>query len=229
MVGFIPSGVPISLILLNAPTKSTIDPEMGTMLQDDNISTILFGKARMAVLSLLYGNPDETFYLRQIARNAEAGMGAIQREVANLTTAGIIKRSEIGRQVFYQADRDCPVFPEIKSMILKTFGVGNVLRASFKPLSGHVKVAFVFGSVARGEEKKGSDIDLLLIGDVTLRETVSALQDAQKKLMREINPHIYPTAEFKSKLAAGHHFIKSVVEGPKLFLIGDNRELERLA
>ena len=213
----------------HVPKKGTIVPNMSTNSHFDNLSTVLFGKTRRAVLSLLYSHPDETFYLRQIARASKGGLGAVQREVRQLFESGIIKRTERGRQVFYQANPESPVFSELKSLIVKTAGVGDVLRAALTPAADRIQTAFIYGSFARGDERRGSDVDVLVIGKVTFAEAVTALSKAQESVGREINPTVYPPAEFQSKLTAGNHFLKSVLKGDKVFLIGDERELARLA
>ena len=202
---------------------------MGTIPENDSLSAALFGKTRRAVLSLLYGHADEGFYLRQLARAAGVGLGAVQREVRRLSEVAIIRRTVRGRQVYYQANSDCPIFGELKSLVVTTAGVGDVLRAAMAPLAERIRVGLVYGSIARGEERSDSDVDVLVVGDVTFAETVSALAAAQQSLRREINPIVYPLAEFRSKLAADHHFLKSVLNETKFFLIGDERELARLA
>ena len=194
----------------------------------DKLGPTLFGKTRRAVLALLYSHPDESFYLRQIARVTGAGMGSLQRELKQLSEAGIIRRSEIGRQTFFKANSDCPVFSELRNLIIKTFGVADVLRAALSPLADAIWVAFIFGSMAGSEFKQGSDLDVMVIGDTAFAEVVAALSSVQETLAREINPTVYPPDEFKSKLAGGHHFLKTVLNGPKLFLIGDENELEEL-
>jgi predicted nucleotidyltransferase len=195
----------------------------------DRLGATLFGKTRRAVLALLYSHPDESFYLRQIARVTGAGMGSLQRELKQLSEAGIIRRSEIGRQAFFKAKSDCPVFSELRNLIIKTFGVADVLRAALSPLADSIQVAFIFGSMAGGDFKQGSDLDVMVIGETAFAEVVAALSPVQETLAREINPTVYPPDEFKSKLAGGHHFLKTVLNGPKLFLIGDENELEELA
>lgn len=202
---------------------------MSTALGSYSLPAVLFGKTRREVLTLLYSHPDESFYLRQIARTAEVGLGAVQRELNKLTQAGIIHRTVMGSQVYYQANPECPVYPELKSMVVKTAGVGCVLKAALVPLADRINVAFIFGSVAQGEERSGSDVDVLLVGNVTFAEAFSALARAQETVRREINPIVYPVEEFKSKLAADHHFLKEVMESPKHFLVGDDHELAKVA
>jgi len=211
------------------PKRGTIVPEMSTLSDTDNLSRTLFGKTRRAVLSLLYSHVDDAFYLRQIVRVAGVGLGAVQRELKQLSDAGIIQRIIHGHQVYYQADPRCPVFAELKDLVVKTVGVGAVLQTALAPLGDRVNVAVIYGSIARSEEHRDSDVDLLVVGKVTFAEIVSSLSEAQKTINREINPTVYPPVEFRSKLAAGHHFLSTVLRGPMLFLIGDKRELARLA
>ncbi len=216
-------------MLTNVPKRGTIVPVMSTLPETDNLSKTLFGKTRRAVLSLLYSHIDEAYYLRQIARAAGVGLGAVQRELKRLSDAGIIQRIVRGHQVYFQANPRCPVFEELRKLVVKTVGMGTVLQAALAPLGDRIRVAFVYGSIARGEERLGSDVDILIVGKVTFGEVVSSLREAQKTTGREINPTVYPVAEFRSKLAAGHHFLNAVLKGPMFFLVGDERELARLA
>src|SRR5208337_2367417 len=155
---------------------------MGTTETSDILSTTLFGKTRRVVLSLLYTHPDESFYLRQIARVAGAGMGSIQRELKTLAEAGIIQASVKGNLVYYQANPRCPVYAELKGLIVKTAGVGDILKATLATLADRIQAAFVYGSFASGKERKGSDVDICVIGMVTFAEIVSALSPAQQTL-----------------------------------------------
>lgn len=193
-----------------------------------SLAATLFGKSRMSVLALIYGQPDQAFYLRQIVRASGGGVGAIQRELKQLTDAGIIRRSVRGNQVHFQANAGCPIFGELKSILVKTWCVADVLRGAFAPLCNRIRIALVFGSVARGHQKADSDVDLLVVGDVAFGEVVAALADAQQELSREVNPTVYSSAEFVAKMASGHHFLRSVLKREKVFLIGDDNDLERL-
>jgi len=202
---------------------------MSTEATINILGTTLFGKTRRAVLALLYSHPDESFYLRQIARTTGAGMGALQRELKQLSEAGVIQRSEIGQQAFFKANADCPVFNELRNLIIKTFGVADVVRAALAPLAEKIQLAFIFGSMVSGEFKQSSDLDVMVIGKIEFAEIVAALTPVQETLAREINPSVYPPEEFRSKLSGGHHFLKSVLNAPKIFLIGNENELEKLA
>lgn len=167
--------------------------------------------------------------MRQIVRMTGFGLGPVQRELEQLTDVGVIRRSASGHQVYYQANPASPVFKELQSLITKTVGIGDTLRTALNPLADRIAIALVYGSIARGEEDRRSDIDLLVVGSASFLEVVKALLNAQETLGREINPTVYPVAEFRSKIAERHYFIRDVLSGEKLFVIGDENELERLA
>jgi uncharacterized protein len=202
---------------------------MGTEMHTNLLGRTLFGRNRRAVLALLYGHPDEQFYLREVIRASGGGVGGVQRELDQLTKAGILRRTVRGNQVFFQANAECPVFEEIKGLVNKTAGAADVLRTALAPLGDRIRIAFVFGSLARGQQRAESDVDLLVVGDVGFGEVVAALADAQARLRREVNPTVYPPEEFCRKVSTGHHFLRSVLKREKIFLIGDQRDLARLA
>jgi len=160
------------------------------------LASTLFGKARRAVMALTYGHPDESFHLRRIARFAGIGMGVVQRELQQLTQVGILRRTVSGRQVYYQANRDSPVFEELHGLVLKTAGVADVVRDALVAIGDRVAVAFIYGSVARAGETRGSDVDVMVVGNASFTECVDALGPAQERLGREVNPTVYPPAEW---------------------------------
>jgi len=203
----------------------TIDLDMITTSSGHDLSSALFGKTRRAVLALFFGHPEEWFYLRQVARLTGSGLGAVQRELKGLAGAGIIVRRVQGRQVYFRANPDCPIYPEMKGLILKTAGLCEVLSSSLRDLSDRIEVAFIFGSMARGEGGLASDVDLLVVGVLDTKELVAALAPAQSRLNREVNPVLYPEAEFRQKAKSGGHFVRRVLSGPRIFVIGGEDEL----
>jgi len=207
----------------------TIEPIMGTNSAHESMAAALFGRARRAVLGLLYTHPDESFYVRQVVRAAGVGQGAVQRELRRLAAAGIIERERNGRQVYYRANRACPVFDELHALMVKTAGLADVLRQALEPLADAVRAAFVYGSVAGGKERARSDVDVMVIGEASFGDIVQALRSAEEALGREVNPTVYPPAEFKAKLVSEHHFVTTVLKGPKIFLVGDEHDLAGLA
>jgi predicted nucleotidyltransferase len=178
---------------------------------------------------MLYGRTNESFYLRQLARAVGSGHGAVQRELAQLTEMGLVVRTTQGNQVLYRANARSPVFADLKRLIAKTVGVHDTLRSALATLGAKVEVAFVYGSVARHEERPNSDVDVMVLGEASFGDVVAALNPAQKTLGREVNPTVFPTSEFRSKVAAGNHFLKKVLSEKKLFVIGTQDELAKLA
>jgi predicted nucleotidyltransferase len=192
------------------------------------IADALFGKTRQRVLALLFGAPERRVFLRQIARLAGTGLGAVQREVAGLTDAGLLIRERDGNQTYYRANPDCPAFNELRDLMRKTAGAADVMRTALGTLSAAVRVAAIFGSFASGTERAGSDVDVLVIGAATFGEVVDALAKAERILGREINPAVFTPAEYARKRREGHHFLSSLDARTKLFVIGDEDELAAL-
>jgi predicted nucleotidyltransferase len=195
------------------------------------VANLLFGSVRRDVLALLLGHPDERFYFRELLRATGGGSGALQRELRSLVQAGLLNRERAGNQVYFSANRDASIFPELRSIIEKTAGAPDVLRTALGSLvsRGRIDVAFVYGSAATGGLTSDSDVDLLVIGDATLADLVPALRDAEGRLRREVNVSLYPAHEFRQKASKRSHFLTRVLDGAKLFVTGDERELERLA
>ena len=192
------------------------------------LADLLFGRTRGAILALLYGHANQSFYTRQIAREVDASVGAVQRELENLSKVGLIVRSSVGSQVFYQANREAPIFREMQALVNKTIGIFSVLRSALHPVAKRILVAFVYGSMAREEETAQSDVDLLVVGKATLDEILPRLSAVEKNIGRPINPTVYSVAEFKSKFARGNHFVTAVLKGQKVFLLGDEDELRKV-
>jgi predicted nucleotidyltransferase len=194
----------------------------------DQTGIVLFGKTRRRVLGWLYGHADQTFYLREIVRQAGSAQGAVQRELEALTRAGLLSRTVRGRQVYFQANVNSPIYAELQQILLKTAGLTDVLREALAPLVERIRVALVFGSAARGQLRSQSDIDLLVVGEVTFPDVARAVTGAQERLGRDVNPTVYPPAEFEAKIGSRHHFLTAVLSQPKLFVIGGPNELVRL-
>lgn len=190
---------------------------------------LLFGRYRQRVLSLLLLHPDSTYYVRELARLTGTSAGTLHKELTRLAQAGLLLRQEQGNQVRYQANRGCPVFTELASLFRKTTGLVDVLAEALQPVAGETALAFVFGSMARGEAQPDSDVDLLLIGSPAFSTVVKALYPAQETLQREINPVIYSAQEFSRRLAADEPFIRELLVKPKLFVIGSEHDLGKLA
>ncbi|MGZ8918017.1 MAG: nucleotidyltransferase domain-containing protein [Methylobacter sp.] len=186
------------------------------------IGDALFTKTQQRVLSLLYGRPEQTFYLNEIVRLAHVGKGSVSRELEKLCAAGLLTVSRQGNQNHYQANANNPIFNELKAITQKTFGVVDIIKAALVPLLPQLSSAFIYGSVAQGTEHAGSDIDLMLVGDdISYSEVMDLLAPAEKQLGRTINPTLYTVAEFTDRKTNHQPFIQRVMEQPKLWLVGD--------
>ena len=210
------------------PEKDTIVREMGT-IQSLPLGATLFGRTRERVLGLFFGRLDEAFYVREVARRTGGALGAVQRELGVLVGAGILSRVVRGRQVYYQANPQCPVFDELRGIVAKTSGLVDLLRDALRPVSDRVAAAFVFGSMARHAGGAESDVDLFVVGDVALGAVVGALDGVVERLGREVNPVVQSGAEFARRARSRDHFVTRVLSEPRLFVIGDDGVLDRLA
>ena len=197
----------------------------------DRAAEALFGRVRRELLALFFGHPDDDFFLRELARRIGASVGTVQPEVTSLAAVGLITRNPRGKHVYYQANRDSPLFDALRSLIEKTSGLADVVRLTLADLAadGRISIAFLYGSVAAGTHGPDSDVDLMIIGDVQLAELIPAIRDAQDRLGREIDPTTYSSSEFQARLKERGHFISRTLERPKIMLIGTEDDLGNMA
>ena len=191
------------------------------------LTDLLFGSYRKKALSLLLLRPDTDYHVRELARLTDTSPGTLHKELARLAEAGLLLRKTQGNQVRYQANRQCPVFEELAGLLRKTTGAAEVLGNALSPLQP--AVALIFGSVARGTETASSDVDVLVIAELSFADVVKAIYPAQATLGREINPVVYSPAEFQRRFDEGDPFILDVLAQPKIFLIGTEHDLGQLA
>ncbi len=188
----------------------------------------LFTKTQQRVLAILFGAPDRSFYLNEIVRLAGAGNGAVHRELARLLACELVSAGLIGNQKHFQANPSAPIFDELRGIVRKTFGVVDVLRPRLEPLAAAIQVAFIYGSVAQGTDKAGSDIDVMIVSDkLAYPEVLAALDLVDSLIGREVNPSIYRRVEFEKKASEEGGFLSRVLEGPKLFLIGAEPDIPK--
>ena len=185
----------------------------------------LFPATRNAILAATLMQPERWWYLSDLAQHLGVPPSTLQRELASLVEAGILRRKRDGNRVYFQPDPDCPLLPELTGLMTKTAGLLDVLREALAPFAGSIRWAFVYGSVARAEVRSASDVDLMVVGSVGLADLVSALRKAERRLGRPINPTVYTPEEFVQKRQAGHHFLKTVLQDEKLAIMGHEHEL----
>jgi predicted nucleotidyltransferase len=206
------------------PNLGFIIPNMGSTSRR-SIGDALFSKTQQRVLGVLFGRPDQTFFANEIVRLAGGGFGAVHRELAALEGAGLVTATRIGNQKHYQANREAPIFGELRGIVLKTVGLADVLQRAFSSLGPRIRAAFVYGSVAKGTDTARSDIDLMVVGDdVEYGEIFNAATEAERILGRKVNPTVMTAAELR-KRSRDDGFHSRVLAQPKIFVIGSEDEL----
>ena len=188
----------------------------------------LFPEVRAKVLAATFGQPDREWYLTELARALETQPSSLQRELEALSKAGILEQRHDGRRVYLKPDRNSPVFPDLRRLMEKTAGLIPVLHNELEPLGESVRLAFLYGSVARSEEVSASDIDLMVIGTAGLSDLIPALRNSERVLGRPVNPSVYSMEEFQQKARDQNHFLMAVLRGSKQFVKGNEHELEAL-
>jgi predicted nucleotidyltransferase len=199
-------------------------------IRNDPILEALFtSHARLEVLKLFFLRSSDRHYVREIASLTDQPVRAVQRELARLEQGGLLMSELDGNRKYYRANRDTPVFDELRSLLVKTAGLTDEIKGQLQNQSEQIDLAFIFGSFAKGEESSRSDVDILVIGSISARALAALIAQLKVDLEREINPTILPQVEFKQKLKASDPFILSIIQEPKIFLIGSEDELETLA
>lgn len=181
------------------------------------------------MLSAFLLRPDKWWYLTDLAKHLGVAPSSLQRELASLVSGDLLVSRKDGNRVYYKVNPDCPIVEELQALLVKTAGIADVVGASLKKFSGEIEVAFIYGSIARARELSTSDVDLMIVGGVRLSDLVPGLKKAEKTLGREVNPTIYSAGEFSKKLKGEDTFIRTVRNDRKIFLKGNENELQALA
>lgn len=191
-----------------------------------SLADALFPRVRQRVLGVFFSTPDRSFYANEVIALAQSGTGAVQRELAGLSEAGLLTVRKQGNQKHYQANADAPVFAELRGLVLKTMGVADVLRAALAPLAGQIEQAFVYGSVARQQDTAHSDVDLMVVSaSLGYGELFGALEAATRTLGRTVNPTLYSPEEIARRILQDNAFVTRVLQQPTVWLIGKQEEL----
>jgi predicted nucleotidyltransferase len=207
-----------------------IVPEMGKQLRKAPVSAIasaLFTPVQQRVLGILFGQPERRFQSAELIRLAGSGTGAVHRQLQRLVEAGLVAVTRDGNQKYYTAQKDSSVYPELHGLIVKTVGIVEPLRAALAPIADRIHLAFVFGSVAKGNEHGASDLDLLIVTDtLAYAEAYGALETAERMLGRRITPIVFTRAEWKRKRARKDSFVARITAQRRLFVIGTDGAVE---
>jgi predicted nucleotidyltransferase len=195
----------------------TIVPEMGISVAD-----ALFSRTQQRVLGVLFGEPERSFFATEIFDRARSGRGTVQRELERLVASGLVRVKRVGNQKHYRANQDSPVFSELRSIIIKTSGLAEPVRQALRPLAKTIDLALIYGSFARGEAHAGSDVDLLVVAsDVTVESLYDRLERVESMLGRKINPTLLTPGEFLRRRRTGNPFLRKILAGPTIVLMGD--------
>jgi len=186
---------------------------------------LLFGRYRRQVLGLLLLRPGESLYVRQIARLTGVPAGSLHRELSSLESVGLLLRERSGNQVRYRVNRAHPIHKELAEIFRKTSGLADLIRDALTPVAGQISVAFVFGSIARDDATVDSDVDLFVLGAVSLVDVVGTLAPLHERLGRTVNPVVMTPAAFRKQRKFGDRFIRRVMSEPKIFVFGDADDL----
>jgi predicted nucleotidyltransferase len=213
------------------PTMGMINPNMGMKrsapverLASAGLANALFSKVQQRVLGVLFANPGRSFYANEIIALAKSGTGAVQRELSKLAAVSLVTVRQQGNQKHYQANADSPVYEELRGLVLKTFGLTDIVRDALGPLVSQIRTAFIYGPVAKSQDAAGSDVDILVVSDsLTYADTYAALQQASRDLGRIVNPTIYTSLEFTRRVRDRRAFLTRVMKQPKIWLIGAER------
>ena len=190
------------------------------------MASALFSKVRQRVLAVLFGNPHRSFYANELIALAQSGTGAVQRELATLSEAGLLTVKRQGNQKHYQANADAPVFSELRGLVLKTMGLADVLRAALALLAPQIELAFVYGSMAKQQDTADSDIDVMVVStDLGYADVFGTLESATVTLGRKINPTLYTPVEMTNRMSQDNAFVTRVLRQPKIWLIGNEEQL----
>lgn len=210
------------------PKTGMIVPDMGRQGSTSRagLAGALFTPVQQRVLGLLFGQPDRRFQSAELIRLARGGVGAVHRQLARLASSGLLTVTRTGNQKHYQASQDSPVFDDLHGLIVKTVGVAEPLRRALGPRAKAIRAAFVYGSLAKGTDKAGSDIDLMVISQsLTYPDVFKAVQSAEARLGRSVNPTVMTPAQWRAKRSRADTFVAKLAGQPRVFVIGSDDDL----
>jgi predicted nucleotidyltransferase len=190
------------------------------------LADTLFSQVRQRVLRLLFGQPDRSFHGAELIRLAQSGSGAVQRELQRLERGGLVSVTRVGNRKHYRANPQSPIFSELRSLVLKTIGMVEPLRRALDAHPGKVRAAFIYGSIAKGEARANSDVDVMVVGDdLAYSDYFDGLLSAERELNRPIHPIFVSPGDWAKKLAQGSAFFTKINAQPKIFILGSQDDL----
>jgi predicted nucleotidyltransferase len=192
----------------------------------NRLAELLSSRSRAEIFRLLFSGTGEELHVREMERRSGLNDSTLRQELRKLARLDVVRSRRDSNRVYYRAKTENPLYPEIRNLVLKTSGLADILKSALA--DKRIRVAFVFGSVARGEEKAGSDVDLMVIGQLGLRDLSGLLSGVEEKIGREVNPYVLQEAEFRKRVRTREHFVSQIMESSKIFIIGSQHELEAM-
>ena len=200
----------------------------GTTIQKMAVlKEVLSSQIRAEIFRLLFGLSENELHVREIQRQSGLTIGTVQQELTKLSSLDLVKSRRDGNRLYYRANREHPLFREIHSLVIKTSGLLDVLSVALADLD--ILVAFVFGSVARDEISASSDVDIMIVGECSFKDITKALSGVPEQLGREVNPVVLSLEEFRTRIRESEHFIRRVLESPRILVVGTDDDLETVA
>lgn len=194
-----------------------------------NISNALFTNTQQQILRLLFGQPDRSFYSKELVDKAGIGTGTVHRELQKLSEAGLLTVKRIGNQKHYQANPDSSIYEELKGIVRKTFGICELFKEVLVPFQNNIRLAFIYGSIAKETERSTSDIDLMLVSEkITYPDLLVSFAELESQLGKKISPTVYSGKEFRNKRDSKNSFITRIISQPKILLIGSENDIETI-
>lgn len=192
----------------------------------DTLSEILSSRSRAAIFKLLFSGAERELHIREIQRRSSLNDSTIRQELKKLVRLDLVKGRKDSNRIYYRANRDHPLYPDIRNLAIKTSGIAHVLRNAM--VDRRVHAAFVFGSIATGEESAGSDVDIFVIGEIGFRDLSELLSGCSEEIGREINPYVMTKEEYRKRVKSGEHFISNILKSSKIFVVGGEHDLEEM-
>jgi len=216
-VGYLPTRVGyMTTVVISFLFFVGLLPTLVVVMPTKQLIEALFPRSRSAILAALTDAGEEGLHLREIARRGGLSPKSVMRELHSLRDAGILVSRNVGRQVVYRLNPDCPIYEDLQQIVRKTLGLAGILRSALEPLSDQIDCAYIYGSHASSEARIDSDIDLMVVGIVSLRELSSPLREAGRSLHREINPTLYTAADYEEERSKSDSFVSRIHAGPRI-------------
>lgn len=184
------------------------------------LGKLFTSKTRVKILTLFTMNPGKEMFVREISRATDENINAVRRELSNLEEIGLLMSEKKGNMKYYSVRKDFPIYEELKSIVLKTEGASKFLKDNLEEMKD-IKLAFIYGSFARGEATAASDIDIFLVGNLDEDQLIREVLKLEKVLLRDVNYTLFSPEEFEGRIHAEDPFVLNVLREPKIMIIGD--------